>query len=165
MNQDIKFLIYYHCNIEDLKSCFIVDKESLEIYHNSYFWKLYFEKHQLPLIIDDKFKSFHVNMLINKYIHEYGDDILLTCNVIVNDLFNNNDYNYLLMDYIKDYIDFYEIRIYNNIVSITGYELRYEGCVRTHCHIKADLNPNIIHYMLYKIIYHNDDYTIKKCRN
>jgi hypothetical protein len=60
---DIRFLIYYYSDIDDLKYHFTIDQLSQRIQKNPYFWQLYHQKYQIPMI-DYTIKSFRISRYI-----------------------------------------------------------------------------------------------------
>lgn len=64
-NEDIRFNILYHLNINDLENLCFVDHLSKQICSSSYFWKLYFDKNNVP------FKMIKNITRVRGWINEY----------------------------------------------------------------------------------------------
>ena len=71
-NTDIRFNILYHLHINDLSNLCYVDHLSYKICTDPHFWKLYFEKHDLPFDMINIPKS--INEWISVFIGEYRWD-------------------------------------------------------------------------------------------
>lgn len=163
-NHDIRFLIYTYCNINDLKNCFVIDQLSYSIYKDLHFWKVYYEKYHLPFYIlnNNYIKSFHVNTIAQQKLLQLGHHLVITCNVLIKDLFKDAWHNHTLHNLIHDHVDFYEIRIIDDRCILKAYEIDYEGC-ETILDLKMTLTKEELHQVVCKIIYYDTNYIIKRC--
>lgn len=164
INNDIRFLIFTHCNIDDLKNCFMIDKLSYNISKDLYFWKVYHEKYHVPFYIlnNNYMKSFNANHITKQKLLELGHHIVITWNILIKDLFNDSWHNQSLMNIIHNHVDFYEIRINDYRCILKAYEIDYEGC-ETILDLKMTLTKKELHCVVCKIIYYDTNYVIKKC--